>query len=457
MKKIILIILVILSSINIVIGQTQTEKSARDFNSAEEMMKALGYRAKLNFPADVNAVHARQTIAEDAANSTMLQGIVSVSNSVSKFGILTTENILNEFTNNPHNELNVATDEMLKYLISYMLGFFVGPFFLFSLVWNYYKNVVKGRVTFDWIELSGSVALLVFISSYPLIMGLFEYLMNLLPWLTLKATTTTLEINPLLQFKIIVSDPVIGLSEKEKANLIQFVSQYKKGLDMDFNKKALLLLTDRIIEVDSKMTFSGDTGISYYFSKLWESFQELPISIVVTGLTYLAIGVKFAILLIIMGFDKFLYLVGPFAITFSFIGLFKDQWKTWLTTWFMIKGCIVSFIIIDTILILSSNSSYITNIYSADYNSTSIIGLSLFSIFSYMLIPFLTSRWIGNESAGHLISMAQSQMISAISTVASKIKVGSAKSSEGGGGKEKSTFDSLSNINATKQTGGKQE
>ncbi len=448
MKLKIIFFFVFLTFTNIVFSQTQTEKSASDFNSAEEMMKALGYRAKLNFPEDVNTVHARSV----QLGSDQFAGSVG---NVSKSLVLTTENILNEFTNNPKNELNVATDEMLKHLISYMLQFFVAPFFLLALIWNYYKNIVRGKSTFNWLELSGSVALLVFISSYPLIMGFFEYLMNLLPWLTLKATAKTLEVNPLLQFKTIISDPVIGLSVKEKANLINFVIQYKNGSDPEFNRKALLVLTDRIAEVDSKMNYTGDTGIIYYLNKIWESYQEIPTSITVGVLTLLAVAFKYCILLLIMGFDKFMYLVGPFAITLSFTGLFKDQWKIWLTTWFMIKGCIVTFIIVDAILILSSNSSNLTSNYSGEYNTTYMVGISLTSIFMYMLVPFLTSRWIGSESAGQMLSFTQSQMLSMASSVISGFK-GNSSNNEGGESRS-NIFNSISNINDSKQTGGRQE
>ena len=109
--------------------------------------------------------------------------------------------------------------------------------------------------------------------------------------------------------------------------------------------------------------------------------------------------------MLIYGCDILLYCLGPLAILFSMIPVFKDKIYSWLGTWLVVKFSYLTLMILQTIA-MNITVAFMQNAIMG-YTPDSIyltFGLGLMNAVLCILSFWFTSKFVGSGDAGKVLS-----------------------------------------------------
>lgn len=230
---------------------------------------------------------------------------------------------------------------------------------------------------------------------------------------------------------------------KKKGNITE---QDLAELDEDAKEKVKKQI--EVIQQTGEMPKPVGNEDTDFFDVLTESagivgefFLNAIVGAVITIIKGLAVGITLVLL-------KLLYIVGPLAIAFSILPPFREKAMVWFGTYLTIALNLVTLNFIDMLFydILIGKAVALQHGHSVDVLATSTFNLVL--IVAYIMSFWLTSKWVGSESAGRFMTAAMGMA----ANVAKKALM-TAFGGKGGGGGGSGGGNSISMVTDTIKDG----
>jgi hypothetical protein len=391
-------------------------------------------RATLNYDGDKGLIQKNYKLANNQRTDEAFASEGWASGTASG-NVITTEFLLTRFNNASVNEsINLFAYKMAFWFTSW----FGGAVMLLSIFLNFYNNIIKGKINFDWGKLVRDFVLYACLNLYVPVFGFVSWLGDGFPWMVMSIGNETLADNTFTQFQFMVNDPTNGLYADERKNVLDVAKSYKDGTDATMNKAILLAMQEKILDAEIKEgveTQDSGWGMLSYLKRIYTLIINSPMNALLGSLIILASIGKAVIFGLCVAMEKFYFIIGPLAILFSFIKIFKDKWITWLTRWIMLKCVMGSIIIIDYVILLFQNSAALEGIYGTNYSSPEYtLFISLIAITMYVMSFYLTSAYIGSPDTGKFLSVAAGIAMKAVSGMMGAGGGGGGGGSLGGGG-----------------------
>lgn len=134
---------------------------------------------------------------------------------------------------------------------------------------------------------------------------------------------------------------------------------------------------------------------------------------IVAIIYFISQAVESIMVLFLLGLDKVLYSFGILAVMFSLLPFWKDKFTTWFGTWIVVKFSFLSIVILNEINKLLVMGEY--NLGGlAIGTDTMELGISVTSLVLYIMIIWLTSRYVGSGEAGRVLSTAMAVVTTAM-------------------------------------------
>lgn len=408
-------------------------QSSSNTSQNYEIKEPDAKRATINIKVD-------QALINEYYQKVRAQGLQSADNLSSsgtqKFQEVSTSVLLDQYQNKVSK--NAAINTLAGNIAKWFGIWFGGALFLLSLGLNYYKNVLKGKNTFDWGKVIRDGALYVLLVLYVPVMGGVSWLADGLPWMVKHVSQQAQQENVYVQFQILANKPEWGLTKTEISNVLTVAKQQSNGQDAYKNLAVLLAMMHKVKEADTQKITDDNSGffaIGQTLKRLLNSFQNMPKNMVIGALILLASIAKFVIFVLLFAMDKILFVLGPLAILCSYFGIFKDKWVTWLSRWLTVKCTMATFVIIDAVLIMIQSTSTLENVYGHVWASPEFtVGFAVVSIVMYILSFWLTSAWIGSAEAGKFLSSTAGVVTTAMTAFAGAKALSALGGGAGGGG-----------------------
>lgn len=138
-----------------------------------------------------------------------------------------------------------------------------------------------------------------------------------------------------------------------------------------------------------------------WFKKILYQLKTLPERLIARSFMMIGELVKIVILMLLCALDFILWCIGPLAITMSILPMFKDKWKEWLNTWLVMKGALITYILLDQVILALESSKGLSTYYSRfedfDQNNVMAIGLHFSFGIMHIMVIWLTKIWIGGD------------------------------------------------------------
>jgi hypothetical protein len=290
---------------------------------------------------------------------------------------------------------------------------------IFILVWIYglwKKWVNEKEITPNIPELTRLLVLISLFFSYNFIAPPFQYVINTVTY----GSTEIFDSAPIKDFTFIKNKQYINslsIDNEEKIRLIKIAKD-----------EGTLALRSALSEVNIEPSILDSLNI-----------YNLINGLIGLATVILSGVVKFICYMLIYGCDILLYCLGPLALLFSMIPVFKDKIYSWLGTWLVVKFSYLTLMILQTIA-MNITVAFMQNAIMG-YTPDSIyltFGLGLMNAVLCILSFWFTSKFIGSGDAGKVLSTtaAVAKMF-----VTAGVSAALGSSSSGGG-----TLQALGNI-----------
>jgi hypothetical protein len=210
-----------------------------------------------------------------------------------------------------------------------------------------------------------------------------------------------------------------------------------------------------------KMQAAGNQNKSF-----WDNFSITKY--IIDGIVEIGMsGVRYIILALRDVLVSFLYAVGPLAIALSIIPMFKSLASKWLQSFIYVHFWYLTLAVLDLLFKVylqsygsisvpsSGNSELVMNTFSGNDNMTNYLFTNIVVMLCYILVPYLTSFYVGSSHAGafmsKMVGIATAAAGVGAKVMATGAKAGASKvgASAAGGG---SSPGAGSIASATKQT-----
>jgi hypothetical protein len=298
--------------------------------------------------------------------------------------------------------------------------------------YNYFSNSIKDQAKkIDFPNLVGSL----------LVVGVF--------WVYIPV------VGGIIQFVFLFNDAV-KLNDAEWDKMVKNVyNNTDPSLKFTDPTNDKYVYDGKEIDYDTYIKLPLEEKLKYVRRDVMSGSEEFsmwtmdPMKFISSGLAFITATItsmiRVIIQAIVMGLIKILYVVGPLAIVFSLVPIWKDKLGTWFST--MINMCFVltTMSILDQLILGSAwdTSALPTKMnVSVNYSETqqSLIGQmgnNIAYIVNYLLVFWLTSKYIGSDDAGRALGTAAQvgmQTLSAVRGIGGGKGVGGNNGGDGGGG-----------------------
>ena len=298
--------------------------------------------------------------------------------------------------------------------------------------WNYFTNSIKNQAKkIDFSNLVGSLA----------IVGLL--------WLYIPV------VGGLINVAFLFNDAV-KLSDSEWDAMVENVFEQSNLKMNDMTNDDFVSEDGTVIDYQSyvklpaseKVKYARETNVSTQEELSMWAFDPIKIgSSMLAGITAVLTSIIRIIMEVItVAIIKIMYVVGPLAIVFSLVPLWKDKLGTWFST--LINMCFVltTMSILDQLILGSAWDTVKTGgliMTGTGLTEQSIIGQlggNVAYIVCYLLVFWLTSKYIGSDDAGKVIGTSLQTAL--VAAGASKLFSGSGGGGSVGGGDAANTVGS---------------
>lgn len=310
------------------------------------------------------------------------------------------------FMLNDNSYLDVGMDIVVANVTKVCM-ILVSLFFFIRFLYSMYTEIIvnRGNNFFDLGMVLKGFMLIILLGVYPSLFGFISKSINAFS----SALVETFDNNVRAQSK---KDIFLAYVKKEQKNMklskedVEYIVA-----NASENAKYNKVILNNIIRENKNTELEGneDLGLLAMINVTIEHGGYAFINAAVMIITLLG---KMIIIMLILGMDLFLYAIGPLAIVVSIIPLWKDHWFTWFSTWVTVKCSVISLIVMDQVVKSIMDSKMYAGFYSQgltggeDNNAMLVMGINLAFLGLYVMVFWLTSRWIGDEDAGKVISFA---------------------------------------------------
>ncbi len=345
-------------------------------------------------------------------------------------------------------KIDTAVREFTKKVISQFVISAASFFFVLTMILNYFNNVVKGQNQFDYEQLIKELIKFFVLIMFVPLFTVISSMIDAVPEHIENSMDSAYDSNVLAQFAMMVNEETL-LNNAEKENVMKVAVEYGgiRGNTHDRTIKymaALMAMKHKVqesINGGNISSYNPMTYMNHLMNRVVNKLQTFGSDMVTIVLGLLGSIAKYVVGMLIYSMDKLLFALGPLAFMVSFLRFEKDQWKTWVKRWLTVKCSLITLVVVDAILLGFQQTQDIASVADIKQmiNPLYTLAYQCVAILMYIMVFWITSAWIGSESAGAFLSKAAALATGGATSLASGLLGGGGLgggggSSSGGGG-----------------------